>query len=406
MRCLSSRRLSFAIAACSAAFLLPTAASAVLVGITNTYHAQETNVYCGLASMQMILDSSGVTVPLPTQAQMRAFSQPRNVVPMSGTDPIACQATLNNYDGVAHGYSWYGFVPTSYARNIACRTLANALNDYKVPAMVAVNNGQHWINAYDVDYTGSITPDPITHKRNYKINGFWTRDPWTGYADSKNLRQKGLGYNTWLRYGGDLRNAQNEVERGFFKVFTPTYLQGGLPYGNQYVEVLDPQGPELPDDGTFDSEPTPLPELPEINQPTAVADAIADLAANSEFNSKPGFENGSFDANAADDILLQEAGDTGTEGDFLVPYDGTGGVNDVTGFFLIDADTGVVDQATLLDAGMPHWSLAEVQQMFSQESTGDLPADDLVATLPEPTLLLSAAGAITLIGRRSRRATR
>ncbi len=79
-------------------------------------------------------------------------------------------------------------------------------------------------------------------------------------------------------------------------------------------------------------------------------------------------------------------GDLGGEGDWLVPYDGAGGINDVTGAVLIDGDTGVIDMATWIgpDDGIDHLTLAQLDEMFHDISTGLTPQDNPV---PEPTTL-------------------
>jgi hypothetical protein len=87
-----------------------------------------------------------------------------------------------------------------------------------------------------------------------------------------------------------------------------------------------------------------------------------------------------------------------------VPYDGSGGINDVTGAIMIDADTGVIDEATWIDPmqdGVSSMSLPDLDAMFQDQAAGTAdPADNSV---PEPTLLsLLMIGGSGLLGRRRR----
>jgi hypothetical protein len=102
-------------------------------------------------------------------------------------------------------------------------------------------------------------------------------------------------------------------------------------------------------------------------------------------------------------MLLQDPNDPSAQGDWLVPYDGGGGVNDVTGAILIDEDTGVIDQATWFDANDPvtSMSLSQIDQMY-EDQVADIVEDD--NNLPEPasaTLLLVSCGGLLMRRRRA-----
>src|SRR5262249_30238992 len=207
--------------------------------INNGYHPQITPFYCGPASMLTMLDSPAVLALNNNpnfhnnlfENALYAYSRPFNIVPILGTDPQAMAATLNHYDGFFHGYAWYGFSP--FAGNAASRTLANALKDFAVPGTVSVHHGQHWIDVNGVTSIGTIAAN-----QPYKITGFYVRDPWP--------LQGSLGRNRWLAYNN----------RAWFRHFTPNQ-PSPLPYGGKYVTVLEPLGPELPDNGLNDSTPPP-----------------------------------------------------------------------------------------------------------------------------------------------------
>ncbi len=106
--------------------------------------------------------------------------------------------------------------------------------------------------------------------------------------------------------------------------------------------------------------------------------------------------SGSLDSNPGDEMLLQLGGTAASlgDGDWLVPYDGSGGTNDVQGAVLINQDTGVIDEATWLAPGdLPPgvgYSLAQLDTMMQEEGTSpnDNPA-------PEPgTMALLIAGGL------------
>lgn len=127
---------------------------------------------------------------------------------------------------------------------------------------------------------------------------------------------------------------------------------------------------------------------------------ISDLAADPTLDTEPGLTGGHFDS--SDETLLSMPGDPSGEGDWLVPYDGGGGVNDVTGAVMIDADTGVIDEATWLDPtadGIADISLTQLDQMFADESAGLNPNDNSV---PEPASvsLIALAGGSLLMRRK------
>jgi hypothetical protein len=128
----------------------------------------------------------------------------------------------------------------------------------------------------------------------------------------------------------------------------------------------------------------------------AATDAASDTAADTEFN---GDEQAGGTFNPSDAEFIQEPGDTGTEGDWLVPYEDASGVG---GFELIDDSTGQIDQATWFDAGseMP---LSSVDLDVADEFNGDLVND----AEPEPaSLSLLVLGGAALLTRRAKRAAR
>ena len=95
------------------------------------------------------------------------------------------------------------------------------------------------------------------------------------------------------------------------------------------------------------------------------------------------------DPNTNDDMLLKMPGDDSTEGDWLVPHDDSQGVS---GFTLIEADTGVIDQATCFDPG-DEMSLSQIDGMVEAEAAGEGDPDENY--VPEPSCLAMLGAGLT-----------
>jgi hypothetical protein len=425
-----------------AAAAAPGNARAGGIFIANTYHAQVTNYFCGAAAMEMMLDTPSTTTfglpnydqnvvnllapgdggtsppnpfpnapPAGAQASLYSivhgstngglgafgnFSVYNNPAYGPGTDPIGFAAGLNAIDnptnannanvsnllgnGVTNNgnqqyaaYAGSATFPATVAAGLnASNTVAAALLTYKVPASVSINNGGHWI---DVNGVSTSTVGNTTF-----INGFFIRDPWTGYARAQHQTNLGLGINTYLRYGYDHFANNSTRIGGWFNYFTPASNKANAGRGVGYSIEIEPQGPELPDLAGDFSLPVVMSGSSDLNASQALADASSDLADTAGLSGESGFEGGNgFDG--SDEVLKSMPGDTSGEGDWLVPYDGSGGINDVTGFLLIDEQSGVIDQATWFDPS-DALTLADADAMFNAEAFGIADPNDNAA--PEP----------------------
>ena len=134
----------------------------------------------------------------------------------------------------------------------------------------------------------------------------------------------------------------------------------------------------------------------------AGAAGIADLANDSTLLSAIELAGGQFDM--ADAMLMPTPDESGLEGDWFIPYDGPGGINDITAALMIDAMTGVIDEATWIDPNDPTqlpFSLAELESMFLAQQAGAMLTDNSV---PEPSsivlIALGAAGCGIFVRRR------
>lgn len=344
-------------------------------------------------------------------------------VPGFGTDTYSLGFATNVLDNPrtaglgSDGYAAYNLSSGYYAS----RTIAAALQTTNIPAVITVNSGMHDITVFGVNTTAS----PVLNGP-YTINGFFVHDPATGYVmNAPGLPKKtplGIGINTYLRYGYDkpipgapALTLPDGTQATLSKLTWFNYfnVSGAQPAAtvNQLFQAapgykfeVEPQGPELPDtggsDGSLTSLPAPTPLLPsDLTASGADGDATPDLDAD-DLNTEPGFENGSWDT--ADTMLLQDPSDPSVQGDWLIPYDGSGGVNDVTGAIAIDEDTGVIDQATWFDPNDPvtSTSVSEIDTMFAEDLDGELPNDNPV---PEPaSIALALPAAAFLLGRRRR----
>jgi hypothetical protein len=323
----------------------------------------------------------------------------------------------------SHAYSGYNYYlsNTALAGAAATRTIANCMADYHVPAQLVVQNGAHSIIANGVETVGQPGTPGITAGATgqYTITYVEVSDPWTGYALQQPASANGtlgLGFNTWLRYGYDvlgngqgiayirpdgtiIPNARPGIWFNYFNV-SPGQLSNGFTSPG-YKFTVEPQGPESLDSGDpahDGSLPAPPPLLPSpiTNSSGAVSYAGSDIAADSTLASDLSLmgTGGGVDSNPADDMLLQLPGMQG-DGDWLVPYDGSGGTNDVQGALLIDQDTGVIDEATWLSPsdGIQNLSLSQLDAMINDQVSGNAPNDFNVA--PEPgTLTLVVCGGL------------
>ena len=473
-----------AIAAVAGAWQLTTA-RADDVQLDGGYHAQVTNFFCASASEEMALDVPAVTgANAPLAALIAAgdgnLYQANTGYPLAGIQVVngigtvtagSAQAFiyglnhgLNTVNGV--GYSNPFFAPAgtggemqgvtfvmneldnpnangpvypfgthAYSglnlanQGLANRTIANALSQYSVPAVVGINGGGHAITVYGVNTTGAIG-----RNLNYVINGVYVHDPWTGWAVAEqnanlfnpalvmNNGGLGLGYNTYIRYGADQdpSNSYTVLPNGniadvtlapwtrIFNSSVPQATSSGQFNSYGYKFCVEPQGPELPDTGDpnndfgFPAAPANLASAI-TDGTTADTDGLADLLADPTLKSDVEIPGGSFDT--GDATFMQTPDESGLEGDWIVPYDGSGGINDVTGAIMIDAETGVIDEATWIDPTNPSevpYDLSQIDTLFQDQEAGDLPQDNVV--LPEPgslsVLSLAAAGLLARRGRK------
>ncbi len=310
----------------------------------------------------------------------------------SGSGINGQQYELNVFDNSnvggtgSHAFTAYNLA----SRNAASRTIANAIGDYGVPAGGVFYNGAHAMAV-----TGVRTDAQPGRGLAYTIKGFYLADPWHGYAAKKGLvgKQLGLGEHEYVTNVPELGVALPKWQ-DIFTASGGEPGEGAYASGVGYKFVVEPQGPELPDDGTFDSTPLPAPPLlTDLNATTALTTAQSILATDPDLSTKYGLSGGGFDGSNM--TLLDPA----TENDWFIPYE-RGGV--YTGAFLLSAHYGILEEANWDDLGDLPTSLADLEQEYQGIEDGYHPDDNPVSIPEASTLALAAIGSVILSGKRRR----
>lgn len=351
-----------------------------------------------------------------------SYYNPYTPWPVAGSGNNAIQYALNVLDNPnvggngAHAYTAYNLAPTFASGAYASRTMANAMKDYDVPAQATVGSGAHSIAVVGVSTIG--TPG---QNQAYTITGFFVNDPWTGYVINELASNRpapgggfGLGIHGWLRYGyqadpnapltfipgvGNVRARPDQ----WFRNFNPAGGQAGegaYMSGVGYKFVVEPQGPEALDTGGIDGTllgfdgADPLLPSPIATPQDALARAISELGVETDLSDEPGLTGGGFDLSGIQ--FLPEA--DGYGGEWVVPYDQSSGM--ASGAVLIDALTGLIDEANWADNASQYFTDDQIDAMYLDLSLGILPSDNPV---PEPGNAILAAPGIMLAMRRWRR---
>jgi hypothetical protein len=434
----------FLLSMTSALAAFSTAAEAS-VFIDNGYHFQQTPFYCGPGSMEMILDSPLVTATNGNVANalnnaaainlaqgVRPVFENGNIVNVlpgdlalqnslyssqwggftnlafatgTGSPPALVAGVMNAADGTGtltgRAYANWNFAPNLIAGDLASRTIAGALQNFTVPAMAAVEKGAHWINVNGVSSNGVPARNGA-----YTINGFFVRDPWTGLALNNPglaaLGGLGLGVQAYLRYGADVLPGGGLRLAPWFQYFNPTNPRSSP--ANAYTIIVDPLAPELPDtidpNATAD-DPSGIPLTivgTDITNATALSDAEAALTSDTDDLDNI-LSGGTFDTALNDLSFFTLPGDGSGSGDWLIPYDGSGGGCNVMGGVAIDEQTGQVDMAMMFPSAV---CLGTLQTAFADIQNGIVPNDNN-DVLPEPgtaLVLLTGIGGLRLLRRR------
>jgi len=188
------------------------------VGISVRSIYQATLTTCGAASAQMILHT--IRAITPSQGNLfneiqHAQKKDKSKKPPWASSPDGLTSTLNRHRPPGFHSRFNLFASTR--ENECLIELIWTIYKYRVPSVVLINSGGHWIVVYDFWYVGTklkIRSDIDIGK----INGFYLRDPL-----EKNSSQKYvdfIGYVKWSR---------NYLET----------VRGGV-WNNNYVAICDP----------------------------------------------------------------------------------------------------------------------------------------------------------------------
>jgi autotransporter-associated beta strand protein len=219
---------------------------------------------------------------------------------------------------------------------------------------------KHWVDVY-----GVRTTDVVDSAGLYGIEGFYIHDPWTGYVEHNFLigsESSGFGENAYLAYNN----------HAWFKFFDGAAIGATIPATNGTLNYQQSSARITGSAYTAHSI-----AVSHTDSSSTGNSAAAALAQDPGLSSQLGFQSGAF--SSSDEFNVQV---TGTQQDWVVPYESAGGAASVTGALMINPATGTIDQAWWIGSGESPWSLANVQQMYTEEWSGDLPADN---PLPQPT---------------------
>jgi hypothetical protein len=175
--------------------------------------------------------------------------------------------------------------------------------------------------------------------------------------------------------------------------------EGAYAQGLGFKFVVEPLGPELPDDGSNFSDPLPALALPtDLNSTDAYLLAQSLLSTDPDLSSKYGLSSGGFDSSGMS--LIDPSG----ENDWFIPYLRSGSY---TGAFLLSAHYGILEEATWDEAGDLSSDLSDLLGQYQGIESGYYPNDNPVdGSVPEASCLTLAAIGTVLFGLKRRRPSR
>jgi hypothetical protein len=145
---------------------------AVHENLTVPYHQQDTNVYCGAACAQMVLDSIGAGL----LSQDDIYTDARNHTSELASwynPPDGIQWLMNDRrPAVFNG--WFALYALN-TEDIISRKLAWTIHHYQVAPIALVFGGDHWIvvRGYEANAAPSSSTDT-----SYTISAFEVNNPW------------------------------------------------------------------------------------------------------------------------------------------------------------------------------------------------------------------------------------
>jgi hypothetical protein len=316
-----------------------------------------------------------------------------------GTSIDGVQVGLNLMDSPGNAAGPHNYISYNVAnRDWANRTMADALAQLGIAAAAVIKHSAHWVCV-----VGVRTDKVPVANGDFKIYGFYIRDPWEGYKNAVDPNGAlkllpGLGENKFCstKVNPNRLPADEDWDALFDLGLGPPWPAYGAGLGYKFeVEPIGPVPLDTGNNGQYTSVPAPSPIL--TNAPltalAALAFATNELAADAFLKVQPGLTNGTWDlANA---MIVRYPGDGTNQGDWLLPYEAAGGTNQVTGFVLVDIETGDVDEVNWMNPGdvVPSMTVSNVQTMETDEFAGLVPDDNQA----EPQLSMQMTSTNTVV---------
>jgi len=136
------------------------------------YHQQDTDVYCGAACAQMVLDSIGAGI----QAQDGIYTDERNHTSELASwynPPDGLQWVLNDRRPAGFG-GWFALYSLA-SEDAISRKLCWTIHHYGVAAIAMVYKGDHWLVVRGYEASAAPTDSADT---SYTITAFDVNNPW------------------------------------------------------------------------------------------------------------------------------------------------------------------------------------------------------------------------------------
>lgn len=204
------------------------------------YHQQDTDVYCGAACAQMVLDSIGAGI----QAQDGIYTDERNHTSELASwynPPDGLQWVLNDRRPAGFG-GWFALYSLA-SEDAISRKLCWTIHHYGVAAIAMVYKGDHWLVVRGYEASAAPTDSADT---SYTITAFDVNNPWPPVpsfyglppaAPPPHSGTDGCG-------GGGTRGVANEHIT--YSTWQSSYATGnkyGSLWNGKYVAVCDPDPP-------------------------------------------------------------------------------------------------------------------------------------------------------------------
>jgi hypothetical protein len=204
------------------------------------YHQQDTDVYCGAACAQMVLDSIGAGI----QDQAGIYTDERNHTSELASwynPPDGLQWVLNDRRPPGFG-GWFALFSLA-SEDAISRKLCWTIHHYNVAAIAMVYKGDHWLVVRGYEASAAPTDSADT---SYTISAFDVNNPWPPVPTRPMPPPPPPpphGGSDVCGAGGDRGVANEHIA---YSTWQSTYATGnkyGSLWNGRYVAVCDPDPP-------------------------------------------------------------------------------------------------------------------------------------------------------------------